>query len=170
MILASLAFLGKSPTGMTGTPAQLLVLLAAMAGLVGLGFHFKGRPLPPSDVESRKAIQLGVSIVVPFIGLSILAGAKAPVPVYFVLLTAVFWFYSRTLERYGWTSIPNFLWFGFGWYLQNAAVAIIVLTVKSPAFGAATALADALALGVLRWQLGRKFAAVPATTQPQAEG
>jgi hypothetical protein len=149
MILSSLAFLGKSPTGLTGTPIQLLVLLAALGGLVALGFRYKGLPLHRSDKESRKAILLGVSIIVPFIGLSVLAGAKTPAPLYFVSIAAILWLYARILNHRGWISSPNFLWFGFGWYLQNAVMAILVLAAKSPPLAAATAIADIAVLGIL---------------------
>ena len=154
VLLASLVFLGKSEQGVKGTSSQLAILLTMMAVLFGLGTAFKGSRLAYTGAFSWKAMLLGLSIILPFTVLSIIAGKKISPPVYFVTLAVAFYGYGWLLKRFDWVSLPGFLCFGVGWYGQNAVISIL-LRLGNPPLAASSALVDALILFLLGRQIRR---------------
>jgi hypothetical protein len=125
-----------------------------MAVLFVLGSTFKGAPLVHSGARSLKAMFLGLSIIVPFTVLSMIAGKKIFPPAYFVTLAVAFYAYGWLLKRFDWVSLPGFLCFGVGWYGQNAVISILV-RLDNPPLAAASALLDALILFLLWRQIRR---------------
>ena len=154
LLLASLVFLGKSEKGVKGTSPQLALLFTMMSVLFVLGSVFKGSPLAGSGAPSWKPVLLGLSIIVPFTVLSTIAGKKIGPPLYFVALAGAFYAYGWLLKRLGWLSLPGFLCFGIGWYLQNAVISILV-RLGNPPLAAASAVVDALILFLLWRQIRR---------------
>jgi hypothetical protein len=155
MFLACAVFLGKSEKGVTGTPAQLVVLLATML----LGFLFgdlsKGE-VPHGPASSAvKPILLGLSILVPFWGLGFLASAKVPLALFFVAWLAVILLYAGILKHRRWLTLPSFLFFGVGWYLHNAVQAAVVVAI--PGGNPLRALITAMIHGLILWLLLRQI-------------
>ena len=160
MLLGSAVFLGTSEKGVKGTPGQLSVLLLIMFVGFVLARIFKGK----GNVHCRtgaSAIQpllLGLSVLVPFWGLAILAASKVWPGVFFAALVGIILFYAWILRRRGWLDPPTFLFFAIGWYLHNAIqAAIIILSIPghSPGRVLITALLDGLIL-VLLWRQIRR--------------
>lgn len=155
LVLMSFLFLGTSEKGVKGTPLQLAILIAAMLALFCLGFIFKGRLLGHSGAPSCKPMFLGFSIVVPFVLLATLAGAKMNLLIFFPALAVAFPLYGWLLKRFGWLSLPGFLCFSVGWYLQNAVVSILAIMQSNPLLAAISALVDILIL-ILVWRQVRR--------------
>ncbi len=154
ILFASLVFLGASEKGVKGTPLQHALILSMMAALFSLGFLFKGGLLTNVGVPSLKPMFFGMSILLPFTLLSTIAGAKASPLLYFIALAGVICLYGWLLKRFGWLSLPAFLCFGVGWYLQNAGVSVL-LRLSNPPVAAVAACVDALILLLLWRQIRR---------------
>ena len=154
LLLASLVFLGPSEKGVKGTPPQLAIMFSMMSILFVLGTTFKGSPLAHGGVPSLKPVLLGLSIILPFTLLSKIAAGKISPLIYFAVLAGAFYAYGWLLKRFGWLSLPGFLCFGIGWYLQNAVISIL-LRLGNPPLAAVSALVDAVILFVLWRQIRR---------------
>jgi hypothetical protein len=154
LLLATLVFLGKSEKGVKGMPPQLALLFVMMSVLLVLGTTFKGSPLTHCGTPSLKPMVLGLSIILPFRVLSTIAAGKISPLIYFVALAGAFYAYGWLLKRFGWLSLPGFLCFGIGWYLQNAVISILI-RLGNPPLAAASAVVDALILFVLWRQIRR---------------
>lgn len=145
MVFACLGFLGKNDKGIKGTPAELGILLFIMLVCFSLGAVLK-RAITTAPVQSRVSpIFLGISVIIPFWGLVIVAAVKAPVALYFMILAAVIVLFGAILKRCQWDTLPTFLLFGLGWYLHNIIQAglIVSLAMGNPALGLITIAVDA---------------------------
>lgn len=148
--LCSFAFLRFPVPNSPGEPTQLAILLVLVLGFLGLGLWQKGRILTEEDGQSRAPVVLGFSILVPFILLSVLAASHFAPALYFAAFGAVIYGYYRIMRRPGYLTLPGFLWFGFGWYLQNAVLSSLI-RMSNPIVGATTAVLDAFVL-VFVWR------------------
>jgi len=191
MLLACTAFLGTSEKGVKGTPGQLAVLLLVMfIGFVlarvltriSHGSFHSNRPEPceKSGLEGQvrygtgaSAIQpllLGLSVLVPFWALALLAASKVPLGVFFGALVGIILFYAWILKRRHWLDLPSLLFFAIGWYLHNAIqAAIIILSIPghSPGRVLITVMLDGLILFLLFRQIHRVDGAeIPVQKEP----
>lgn len=167
ILFASLVFLGASEKGVKGTPLQHAIILAMMFTLFSLGFLFKGGPLRTAGAPSLKPMLFGMSILLPFTLLSAIAGAKVSPLLFFIALAGVIFLYGWLLKRFGWLSLPGFLCFGVGWYLQNAGVSVL-LRLSNPPVAAVAACVDALILLLLWRQIRRAHEANMLPSVPSA--
>lgn len=155
MLFACAAFLQTSPRGITGTPAQLAVLLTAMLLLFVMGFKVRGNSLANSGKVSGKPVLLGVSILVPFLLLAAVAGAKVSPPLFPLIFLVFFTSYVGILRRINGIALPSFLCFAIGWYLHNIAMSLLLLSFSNPALAILHAIVDTLIV-LLLWQNIRK--------------
>jgi hypothetical protein len=131
-LLACTAFLGTSQKGVKGTPGQLTVLLLIMSAGVLLARRFRGEVhYGPSSAASIRPFLLGLSVLVPFWALALLASCKVPQPVFYAALAGILLCYGKVLERRRWLDLPAFLFFAMGWYVHNALQAALIVGVLS---------------------------------------
>ncbi len=154
ILLASLFFLGTSPKGVKGMPLQLAVMLTTMFVLAVLGLVFKGALLTIAGSTWFKPMLVGLSVILPFHFLATTAASKISPVVFFLIFAGICYAYGWTLKRCGWLSLPGFLYFGIGWYAQNATVSILI-RLGNPPLAVTAALVDSLVLGLLCWQIRR---------------
>ena len=122
MLLACTVFLGTSEKGVKGTPGQLSVLVLVMFVGFVLARAFKGRGKVRygTGVSAIQPLLLGLSVLVPFWALALLAASKVWPGVFFAALVGIIVFYAWILKRRHWLDLPSFLFFALGWYLHNA--------------------------------------------------
>ncbi len=131
LLLACTAFLGTSQKGVKGTPGQLSVLLLLMfAGFV-LARMFRGKMHYDPSAAATGPFLLGLSVMLPFWALALLASWKVPQLIFYAVLAGTLMLYGKILERRRWLDMPSFLFFAVGWYAHNALQAALIVAVLS---------------------------------------
>jgi hypothetical protein len=126
LALGSFAFLqpGKIP----GSPVQLAIFLSVLIGGVILAPRMK-RPADTQRIAAPAGawpVLLGASLSLPFIILSLLSGAKAPLPLFILVWSAIVVGYAWLIMNRGWQAPPNLLLFGLGLYMQSVLLAMLL--------------------------------------------
>jgi hypothetical protein len=127
-----LAFLG--PFRQPGTPLQLIIFLGVLLGGIAIGSRFTKpaqRPVtPPAGVFP---LLLGLSVMLPFITLALLAAVKVPLLVFIAVWCTVVVAYAWIMTSRGWQNPPNILLFGLGLFMQSVLTAMLVRVGASKA-------------------------------------
>jgi hypothetical protein len=127
LILAFGSFWFMSPFRQPGSLQQLVIFLCILLGGVGVASRFTEREqLPATPPAGVFPILLGLSIVLPFAALSILAALKAPLLLFIAVWCAVVVAYARIMTARGWQNPPNMVLFGLGLYMQSVLTAMLV--------------------------------------------
>jgi hypothetical protein len=150
LALGSVAFLG--PNKLTGPPVQLAFFLSVLVAGVLIAPR-----LPRPDDAQRIApatgalpLLLGVSVTIPFIVLSLIASAKAPLALFVLAWGAIIVAYAWLISSRGWQGPPNLLLFGLGMYMQSVLLAMLINGAALVRNGStATGLASLLGGGTL---------------------
>ena len=126
LALGSVAFLG--PNKLAGSPVQLAFFLGVLVAGVVIAPRLRRpsdtRPVtPPAGVLP---VLLGVSLLLPFIVFSIVAGAKAPLAVFALVWFLVVSAYTWLMTSRGWQAPPNLILFGLGLYMQSVLLAMLL--------------------------------------------
>jgi hypothetical protein len=129
LLLACTAFLGTSQKGVKGTPGQLSVLLLIMCAGILSARRFKGQMHYSPSAAATGPFVLGLSVMLPFWTLAMLASWKVPQPIFYAALAGTLLLYGKILERRRWLDMPSFLFFAMGWYVHNALQAAIIVAV-----------------------------------------
>ncbi len=125
-VFAIFVFLRAPYNGTTGTLAQLAVGLIAIAACVVLAIWFPGKQPSLDTTCGKAAVLLGLSVLGPTIVFFALAGAKVNAALFFTLYIVVIVLYNRLMIQRGWEQLPAILYFGIGWYAQNAFISCTV--------------------------------------------
>ena len=161
-VFGALWFMG--PFHESGTRVQLVIFLSVLLGGVAIASRFTQRAeqpdTPPAGVFP---LLLGLSVILPFIGLTLLAALKVPLLLFVVAWCALLGTYAWVMTSRGWQNPPNILLFGLGLYMAWVLAALIVGVGASrapvPTFIAGLALEAILAWAAIRIQsLGQRDA------------
>ncbi len=118
-----------SPVRIQGTPVQMAIILAMMAAAVVLALVLPRSPdtwRGSATSPSLAALLFGLSIVSASVLLPALAAQAVPVWLYAVVFACGAGFYIWVLKRKGWDRTPNLTLFGLGFYMQSAAIGLLV--------------------------------------------
>jgi hypothetical protein len=147
-----------------GTPLQLVIFLSMLLGGVAVASRFtKGEEqlvTPPAGVF---ALLLGLSVILPFLGLTLLAALKVPLLLFVAVWCALLGTYAWAVTSRGWQNPPNILLFGLGlymaWVLATMIVGVGASKAPVPTFIAGLALEAIFVWAALRIQsLGQRDA------------
>ncbi len=161
-VFGALWFMG--PFHEPGTRVQLVIFL--MRASRRRRYRFAVRPArgkpdtPPAGVFP---LLLGLSVILPFIGLTLLAALKVPLLLFVAAWCALLGTYAWAMTSRGWQNPPNILLFGLGLYMAWVLAAMIVGVGASkapvPTFIAGLALEAIFVWAALRIQsLGQRDA------------
>jgi len=127
-----LAFMG--PFRQPGTPLQLIIFLSVLLGGIAIASRFTKRAEQPvTSPAGVFPLLLGVSVMLPFITLALLAAVKVPLLLFIAAWCAMVVAYAWTMTSRGWQNPPNILLFGLGLYMQAVLTAMIVRVNASKA-------------------------------------
>ena len=76
---------------------------------------------------------LGLSVLAPFAGLSLVAAAKAPIALFMLAWLFIVGAYAWVMWRCGWNEPPNLLLFALGFYGQSVLLALVLRGVTRQA-------------------------------------
>ncbi|MFA5991369.1 MAG: hypothetical protein WC794_03935 [Candidatus Doudnabacteria bacterium] len=129
MVAASLIFF-SSAVKVKGTAPQYIILLCVMAFWFAVARMFgRNKNIFKKEQFVRPGLKpffLGLSVLVPLsIGLSTLAAAKIFLPLFFVFLALIVWFYAHILRQKGWTNPAGLVMFGLGFYVQQGLLTLL---------------------------------------------
>ncbi len=136
-------FLLRRIDGATNSPIQLSITLGAIFALVLAAVLLEGSPLPLAHNNGRPAIAVGMSAVIPMAALIIMATERIPPAIYFLVLLLMVAGYNRLMWRLGWVHQPALVYFGVGWYIQNA-VGSIIASLHNPSLAALMLVVDTM--------------------------
>lgn len=151
LALGCAGFLHPSDKGVTGTPVELVELVALMVVLFAAGAVMTGRTRGVVPTAKLWPFLFGLSVILPFWGFIFLAARKVPPAVFFAALAAVVAFYTWRLCVRDWLAWPGLALFALGWYLHNALQATLFIWALAgePVRALATLVVDLLILVVL---------------------
>lgn len=147
-MFAIFVFLRVPFNGTTGTAVQLGVALAVMAACVVLAIRFPGKQPSLDTSYGKTAVLLGLSVIVPTVVFFAIAGARVNAALFFAVYIVAIVIYNRLMYRNGWEQLPAILYFGIGWYAQNAFISCIV-SLGNPVNALITAIVDTSLLIVI---------------------
>jgi len=119
-----------SPVRIQGSLIQMAIILAMMAACVAIALLFPRqsdawRPAPRAP--SMFALLFGLSIFVSgSLTLPALAANGVPVWIYLIVFAIGAGAHIWLLKRQGWDRAPNLTLFGLGFYMQSAAIGVLV--------------------------------------------
>ena len=146
-----------------GTSAQLVIFLSVLLGGVAIASRFTQRAeKPDASQPGIFPLLLGLSVILPFIGLTLLAALKVTPFLFVAAWCTLLGTYAWAISR-GWQNPPNILLFGLGLYMAWVLAAMIVGVGASkapvPTFVAGLALEAVFVWAALRIQsLGQRDA------------
>lgn len=150
-VLSSLFFLNDESSGAMGSLPMLAALWIAIALFAFAGSRLKGVIGTAGFVTRWKPFLFGLSGLVFFIAILLVAQAGAPIALYFAAFSALAFLWVTLLRRNGWQNNPAFSRVAHGWYAQMAGFGWINVVHRSPL----TVVFGAVILLLMHWLLQR---------------
>jgi hypothetical protein len=149
-VLITFFHIAEDTSGISGTALSAAALWGLIAVLVILA-----RMVPVGDAITSTALSnwklwlLGISGVVPFLLLLVIAGVRLPLAIYFTMGLVWIVLYGWLIRGFADPAKPAFGWFGLGWYMQIGMLSWVAIASRLPYMVAADIAAFAVLFGIL---------------------